>query len=251
MKFFGGKKPSSSSASKKHAPSPSVDDRPDVRHLSHSEPASPAKSSTAPPSVSAAPAAAAAASPNKAASSPKKSSRPVSYRDSARDAASPKPSAPRTARLSRHSTERRSTKFDADIHPLNLPPEERKRYSAALANSAAMSGISAMDIDREPANGAAANPSSPPQQASNPSAQANFAVPISNGASHPTEAPVPPPHKSNPSSPAPSPHDEAEAYKAAGNRFFKDRNYSKAIEQYSKGKTASPPHPSPADPRCG
>lgn len=88
-----------------------------------------------------------------------------------------------------------------------------------------MTGSNSMDIDREPVNGA---PSTPP---ANPSAQANFAVPIPNGASH-DEAPVPPPHKSNPSSPVPTPQDDAEAYKAAGNRFFKERNYAKAIAQY-------------------
>lgn len=92
-----------------------------------------------------------------------------------------------------------------------------------------MSGNNSMDIDREPVNGA----SSPPP--SNPSAQTNFSVPIPNGTASHEEAPVPPPHKSNPSSPVPTPQDDADAYKAAGNRLFKDKNYPKAIEQYSKG----------------
>lgn len=90
-----------------------------------------------------------------------------------------------------------------------------------------------MDIDREPVNGAS-SPASQPQ--SNPSAQANFSVPIPNGTHH-NDAPAPPPHRSNPSSPVPTALDDAEAYKAAGNRFFKDKNYTKAIEQYSKGMT--------------
>lgn len=84
-----------------------------------------------------------------------------------------------------------------------------------------------MEIDSEPVNGA----SSPPP---NSSAQTNFSVPIPNGSNH-EDAPVPPPHKSNPSSPVPTPQDDAEAYKAAGNRLFKEKNYTKAIEQYSKG----------------
>lgn len=218
MKFFGGsKKPASSTSSpsspsssltKKHASSSNLDQRDDSRH-SHSEPSSPAKSSSR---------------------SPKKSARPPSHRE-------PKsPSSPRHSRLSRHSTEppssfSRRSKFDADTHPLNLPPEERKRLSAL--SQSAMSGRNSMEIDAEPVNGA-----SPPSP--NPSAQTNFAVPIPepNGNDH-EEAPVPPPHKSNPSSPVPTQQDDAEAYKAAGNRFFKDKNYSKAIEQYSKGMPLS------------
>jgi DnaJ family protein C protein 7 len=93
-----------------------------------------------------------------------------------------------------------------------------------------------MDIDPEPpaSNGTSNGTSTPPPAAS---AQTNFAVPIPNGTTHDQEeaAPAPPPHKSNPSSPQPTPADEAEAYKAAGNRFFKEKNYTKAIEQYSKG----------------
>jgi DnaJ homolog subfamily C member 7 len=95
-----------------------------------------------------------------------------------------------------------------------------------------MSARDSMDIDQEPP--ANSGSSTPPQAAS---AQANFAVPIPNGTTY-TEgdtAPVPPPHKSNPSSPQPTSAEEAESYKAAGNRFFKEKNYGKAIEQYSKG----------------
>jgi DnaJ family protein C protein 7 len=90
-----------------------------------------------------------------------------------------------------------------------------------------------MDIDREPVNGAS-SPASRSQN--NSSAQTNFSVPITNG-NHHSEAPAPPPHRSNPSSPVPTPQDDAESYKAAGNKFFKEKNYTKAIEQYSKGMT--------------
>jgi DnaJ family protein C protein 7 len=92
-----------------------------------------------------------------------------------------------------------------------------------------------MDIDREPVNGTS-SPVSQPQ--SKPSAQANFSIPIPNGTHH-NEAPAPPPHKSNPSSPIPTPLEEAETYKATGNRLFKEKNYTRAIDQYSKGTTTS------------
>jgi DnaJ homolog subfamily C member 7 len=212
MKFFGGsKKPSSK---KHHSSTPSFDaaEDPDALENSHSEPSSPSKSSR---------------------HSPKKSSRPTSYIDSP-------PKHPRPSRASRHLTDPSSSssssrrkKLDLDTHPLNLPPEERKRLSA-LSRSA-MSGRNSMDIDQEPPVNGDATPEPP-----NASAQTNFAVPISNGTNHEENepAPTPPPHKTNPSSPQPTPADEAESYKAAGNRFFKEKNYAKAIEQYSKGLQA-------------
>ncbi|UPK90013.1 hypothetical protein LCI18_000948 [Fusarium solani-melongenae] len=206
--FFGsGKKPSSSTSSSRkptngaNEPS-SLDDRErDDTAQSHSESSSPTRS------------------PTKSSSS-RRSSRPASYAESNKSSHS--------SRLSRHSTDAghrssRRPKYEPATHPLNLPPEERKRLSALAA---AMNG-SSMDVDGEPVNGARAT--TPP----NPSAQTNFSVPIPNGSTH-DGAPPPPPHKSNPSSPTPTPKDDAESYKAAGNRFFKDRNYFKAIEQYSK-----------------
>ncbi|TWU75803.1 hypothetical protein ED733_004120 [Metarhizium rileyi] len=212
MKFFGGskKQPSTSaSSSRKHTPSSSVDDREffPPQTQPHSEPPSPTKNLS-----------------NNTKHSSKRTSRPSSNRD-LRDPATEKSSfssstsTPRQARLSRHSTEPSSTsssrrsKFDPDTHPLNLPPEERRRLSK-LSNST-MSDH--MDIDREPVNGA----SSPASQSqSNPSAQANFSVPIPNG-NH-NDAPAPPPHRSNPSSPVPTAQDDAEAYKAAAVDLFPD-----------------------------
>jgi DnaJ family protein C protein 7 len=51
-------------------------------------------------------------------------------------------------------------------------------------------------------------------------------------------APEPPPHKSNPASPvqdgAPTP-EQAEAFKTLGNKYYKAKEYKKAIEEYTKG----------------
>ena len=44
--------------------------------------------------------------------------------------------------------------------------------------------------------------------------------------------PVPPPHRSPPPE---KPVVDAEACKAAGNKFYKDKQYEKAIEEYTKG----------------
>lgn len=103
------------------------------------------------------------------------------------------------------------------------------------------SSLDKMDVDRE---ASAAPPSSPPPA----QPQLNVNVPVSspppaNGTNG--DAPVPPPHRSNPSSPVPSPEDEAEAYKAAGNKFFKEKDYKNAIVQYTKGMFLSPPRTPP------
>jgi DnaJ family protein C protein 7 len=127
------------------------------------------------------------------------------------------------------SSSRRGNKHDPHTHPLNLHPDEYKRLSALSAMSN-RSSFDKMDVDKENS----ANPPSSP-----PTSQSSYTVPINttNGAKEsPNGAgPAPPPHRSNPSSPVPSAADEAEEYKAAGNKFFKDKDYKNAIIQYSKG----------------
>lgn len=54
-------------------------------------------------------------------------------------------------------------------------------------------------------------------------------VQMKNGANGEERSPTPPPHKSTGTS------DEAESFKLAGNKFFKDGNYKRAIEEYNKG----------------
>ena len=117
--------------------------------------------------------------------------------------------------------------FDPNTHPLNLPPEQLRRLSA-------LSGMSdPMDIDSE----GFGVPTSPPPQSNMPG---SFDTPKTNGVNGSTngEGPVPPPHKSNPTSPAPPAPptaEEAEAFKTTGNKFYKAKEYKKAIEEYSKG----------------
>ncbi|KAH6654562.1 hypothetical protein BKA67DRAFT_282937 [Truncatella angustata] len=148
--------------------------------------------------------------------------------------AKPRSSRPFGRQNTDSSSSRRSKKIDPNTHPLNLPPEERAKRLSALSNMSNRSSTDKMDIDREPS---AAPPSSPPPAQQHPN---NFTVPVTsptNGRKTPPtngDGPVPPPHRSNPSSPVPSAADEAEAYKTAGNKYFKDRDYKNAILQYSK-----------------
>ncbi|KAF6815680.1 tetratricopeptide [Colletotrichum sojae] len=197
----------------------------DTNYFPPSEASSPTKSPTKP------------RSPTKSPTKPpaKKSSQP----------ASPGPRETKSSRSSRtfgrHPTDpgsRRSSKIDYDTHPLNLTPEERAKR---LSHMSAMSGRNSMDVDRE-SNAAPSSPAPAPTPAAaatpQPSAQASFSVPIPNGINTNVNgngnAPPPPPHKSNPSSPVPTTEDEAESYKAAGNKFFKEKDYKNAIIQYSK-----------------
>jgi DnaJ family protein C protein 7 len=163
-------------------------------------------------------------SPSKKSSSSSNSKGKDKYRDDNHKSGSARSSFPKSGPNSPHHT------FDPNTHPLNLPPEQLKRLSALSS----MSDPDRMDIDSD---GPAA-PSSPATQSNMPG---SFDIPKPNGTNGSTngEGPVPPPHKSNPTSPvppaAPTP-EEAEAFKTAGNKFYKAKEYKKAIEEYTKGK---------------
>ncbi|KAK8049859.1 hypothetical protein PG994_011589 [Apiospora phragmitis] len=125
------------------------------------------------------------------------------------------------------SSSSRRNKIDPNTHPLNLPPDEYKRLSALSAAAMSDRSLGRSSIF------APGEASAPPKK--------KVTVPINiptntNGTKEPTndEGPAPPPHRSNPSSPVPTTEDEAESYKAAGNKFFKERDYRNAIIQYSR-----------------
>jgi DnaJ family protein C protein 7 len=142
-------------------------------------------------------------------------------------------------RRSASYSSKRSSKYDRDSHPLNLPPDELRRLSSsAMSAMADQPTPQPMDIDREVT-------ASPPP--SSPAA----ATPKSNGANGDEDRPAPPPHRYTTSPPPQSatyaatpeaasppaqlPTIDAEEYKAAGNKFFKIKDYPAAIKEYSKG----------------
>ncbi|KAI9810487.1 MAG: hypothetical protein M1827_006263 [Pycnora praestabilis] len=128
--------------------------------------------------------------------------------------------------------------YDRNSHPLNLPPQELRRLSALSTLSDPQT---LMDIDQEGL--APAPPSSPPPVAPG-------AFPTTNGTNG-DGSPIPPPHRT-PTSPSPQqqqqqqqqkpaqPTVDAEACKAAGNKFFKAKEYDKAIKEYTKAIDAEP-----------
>lgn len=184
-------------------------------------------------------------------SSTKKSARPASPAAppaaSATAAAEPKRSSRHFSRASSDlgkSSSFRRNKIDPNTHPLNLPPDEIRRLSA-LSVMSARDSVERMDVDTP---SAASAPSSPSQRKQSPPAAeqtpAQTPPPATNGASSPKkdDAPAPPPHTTDPNSPPPTPADEAEVFKTLGNKFFKEKNYKRAIEEYSKGTATIQPN---------
>ena len=53
-------------------------------------------------------------------------------------------------------------------------------------------------------------------------------------------SPVPPPHQTPPP-PLPKPSYDPEECKALGNKYFKAKDYTKAITEYTKGMSQNPP----------
>ncbi|RYP73147.1 hypothetical protein DL771_003783 [Monosporascus sp. 5C6A] len=197
-------------------------------------------------------------SPSNSARSPKKSTRPApppaQPQQPPQRERDPKPRSSRSlARLSTDhgSFSSRRSKHDPNTHPLNLPPEEYKRLSAlsAMSDRSSFDKTDKMDVDKDAA-ASPAPPSSPPPATQQPPSS-SYTVPISapptNGVKDAPlspkpreEGPAPPPHGSRPSSPVPTAADEAEAYKAAGNKFFKEKDFRNAIIQYTKALELMP-----------
>ena len=136
------------------------------------------------------------------------SQRPTSSRTTSSRPLSRSPEKKASVKADKKSSLSRSPKkkdraHDPDTHPLNLLPEERARLSRLSAR---------MDQEKQQTNG-----------------NGTADKPTQNG----DAAPAPPPHKT-PTTPPPSTED-AEAFKAAGNKYFKAGDYTKAIAEYTKG----------------
>ncbi|MCJ1438167.1 hypothetical protein MMC27_007554 [Xylographa pallens] len=176
-------------------------------------------------------------SPSPSPSPPKRSPiKNVRERESSRPAS---PRSPKGFTRPSRSSRQTSTSGFGDVHPLNLPPEERERRRSAL--SAMSDSEDHMDVDQEDAV-----VSSPTSFTSMPPGT----LPSTNGAEQGSTStngdisPVPPPHRA-PAEPQvpPKPTIDAEACKTAGNKFFKMGDYDKAIREYTKAVEADPTSP--------
>ncbi|KAK5125419.1 hypothetical protein LTR85_000528 [Meristemomyces frigidus] len=141
-----------------------------------------------------------------------------------------KPKSP--ARSAKSYTRARKPSSDSE-HPLNYHPDDPRRLSA----------LSAMSSPKE--DGGVPVGSDPME--TTPAPETPGAFPQTNGVNgeHKEEEdakPVPPPHRT-PASPSPEPEKpavDAEACKAAGNKFYKAKQYEKAIAEYTKAIEADP-----------
>ena len=125
-------------------------------------------------------------------------------------------------------SDKKKSNLDPNSHPLNLPPEELRRLSAAMAREEARNSTP-MDVDNDdPVTNGTSEPPSPSKEA--PGA---FPDTDANGLSDREEkSPTPPPHRT------PTPQVDPEACKAAGNKFFKAKDYDRAVQEYTKGEIA-------------
>ena len=131
--------------------------------------------------------------------------------------------------------DKRKGKEDRNSHPLNLPPEELRRLSAAIARAESARG--SMDVDGSDQNGVTSPSPPPPPPAVTPSQATPGAFPEntngpSTGVNGEDKSPTPPPHRTPMKPPV-----DAEACKAVGNKFFKARDYLRAVTEYTKGAT--------------
>lgn len=104
-----------------------------------------------------------------------------------------------------------------------------------------------MDLDKD-------TPAPPPSSPPPAQQQASFTLPVNSPPTNGVKkgsgeeegdepAPPPPAHRSNPSSPVPSDAEAAEAHKADGNKFFKQRDFSRAIAEYTSAIQLMPDEP--------
>ena len=126
--------------------------------------------------------------------------------------------------------DKKKVKRDPDSHPLNLPPDELRRLSAAMAKEEASRQSTDTEDNADDQNDnmewKATTPFDEPPQ---PNQEVSNGIP--NGVNgHAERSPTPPPHQ-----PPPKPPIDPEACKAAGNKFFRAKDYFKAIDEYSKG----------------
>ena len=142
-------------------------------------------------------------------------------------------------RHSRHSpntsitTENTVESGDLGVHPLNLPPDERERRRITLANMSGWSDSAELDSS----NGEALHS---PSSATTPGLYFDDTA-EREASNNPKPSP---PSAPNGIPPQPSPgqqaESDAEAYKAAGNKFFKAGDFRKAVAEYGRAIAANP-----------
>ncbi|KJX96835.1 hypothetical protein TI39_contig598g00029 [Zymoseptoria brevis] len=137
----------------------------------------------------------------------------------------------------RPSKSPRNRRNSDDTHPLNRyePGDDLRRHSTLSTMST--------ESPRDSLNGGV--PIGPDPMETTPAPEAPGAFPTTNGTNgnrqtQEEEKPTPPPHgKTTPPPPREIRPEDAEAFKAAGNKFYKAGQYAKAIEEYTQAIDAN------------
>lgn len=146
-----------------------------------------------------------------------------------------RPNSPRTSKSYTRSGKKGAAEEE---HPLNFHPDDPRRLSALsrLSGVSGGSGSPRQEKDREYRMA-----ESEPMEQGTPAPETTpGAFPQTNGMNgeknggEADERPVPPPHRTPTSSP-----EDAEAFKASGNKYYKAQQYDRAIEEYTKGVSLS------------
>lgn len=129
-------------------------------------------------------------------------------------------------------SEKKKAKPDKNSHPLNLPPDQLRQLSAAMAEANANGDPMDVDEPQPPTSSMKTSPPVTPLQSAPGAFPDSTTNDDTNGVNgHDNEkSPTPPPHKEPPPPPV-----DAEACKAAGNKFFKAKDFPRAILEYTKG----------------
>lgn len=147
-------------------------------------------------------------------------------------AKSPSPSPSPEKRRSKGLFDKAKNKSTAEEdHPLN--------WYLQSGQSSAMSASTASP--RDSINGGVPVSASSDKMETTPAPETEAAVPANENGHDDEQRPTPPPHRTK-SSPPPPPEprpEEAEAFKAAGNKFYKAGQYGQAIDEYTKGSSIS------------
>lgn len=134
---------------------------------------------------------------------------------------------------------------DPDTHPLNLPPDQLRLHLLHMARQEAEAGRQSVSMDRDTPevngqnqdfstlNGASSPPATPLREAPGAFPEQSETATTNGTNGHDDRSPTPPPHRV-----APAPKVDPEACKAAGNKFFKAKDYERAIQEYTKGNVA-------------
>ncbi|WPG98291.1 dnaJ-like protein-like protein subfamily C member 7 [Acrodontium crateriforme] len=162
-------------------------------------------------------------------SSPEKKSKGYFSRDRTAKDKSPGKSSPRS---SKSFTRRGSGRRLSDEHPLNLHPDELRRWSA-LSIMSSPTRENGAGLNSDPMEGTTPAPETAPP-GSFPQTNGDKMDHDHNSGE---DAPAVPPHRSPPPE---EPKVDAEACKAAGNAFYKAGKYAAAIDEYSKSINANP-----------